>query len=57
MNSRLRPRANKFECFVAFVVLALALMLLGAVSDFIYRLILTGWRAADFIFEIFSPRP
>jgi hypothetical protein len=57
MNSHLRPRANKFEIFTAFVLFVLALMLLGATSDFIYRLILAGWRAADFLFEIFLPHP
>ncbi len=57
MNSHPRPRANKFEILTAVVLSALALIFLGATSDFIYRLILAGWRAADFIFEIFSPRP
>lgn len=50
---RRQSRANKFEAFIAFVLLALGLMFLGAAFDFVYRLVLTGWRAADFLFNLF----
>jgi hypothetical protein len=51
-----RPHPAKFESFIALVLAALGLMLVGATFNVLYRLICAGWSAADFLFNLFFTR-
>ena len=51
----MKARANKFESLIALPLGALGLVFLGALLDSIYRLVLAGWRAAEFLFDLFKP--
>ncbi len=51
----MKARANKIESLIALTLCALGFVFLGALLDSIYRLVLAGWRAADFLFNLFNP--
>ena len=52
-----RLRVNKYEAVIAAILAALGLICLGAAGDLMFRLVLAGWRGADFLINLFFSNP